>query len=441
MKNISVMGCGYVGLVSGAGLAHTGNTVTCIDIDDERIKSLKNLKMPFYEPGLQELVEKCIEEGRLFFEKDLKKGIVNADIVMLAVQTPQSDEGRADLKHLYSAVKELAENMDTPVPVIIKSTVPVGTAKEVGRIINSILKFEGVEKEVDVISNPEFLREGCAVDTFLNPDRIVVGYGGDPEVKAVMEDVYGAFIKKGIPMVFCSNETAEIIKYAANSLLAVKISFINQIALLCGKTGADIETVSKAVGMDKRINPDFLNPGPGYGGSCFPKDTRAIVKAAEDLGVDLSVIMAADEANERHKVILAEKIVEELEKADGDTVAVWGLAFKAGTGDIRNSPALAIIEKLFKEGSTVKAYDPKANGEASEYFKEHNVKIEICDDMMTAVNDCDCLVVLTEWACFKEADMTQVKAKMRPSLLFDLRNLFEREDMEKKGFTYHGVGR
>ncbi|MBN2558627.1 MAG: UDP-glucose/GDP-mannose dehydrogenase family protein, partial [Clostridia bacterium] len=370
MKRISVVGCGYVGLVTGAGLAEFGNEVVCIDIDEKRIKSLRNMEMPFYEPGLADLVRRNYIAGKLFFEEDMPRGIKGRDAIMIAVQTPQGNDGIADLTYLTAAAGDIAREMNQGATIIIKSTVPVGTAARVEGLMNRILDERKIGFSVQVVSNPEFLREGSAVNTFLEPDRIVIGMNEDGVNRSRMEDIYRKPAGEGVPLIFCSNETAETIKYASNSFLAMKISFINQIALLCEKTGADIKTVADAIGKDSRISPHFLNPGPGYGGSCFPKDTKAFVRTGEEYGVDLSLIRTADEANERHKMILAEKIARVMKQSGAARLAVWGLSFKAGTGDMRNSPALTIIPELCRQGIKIKAYDPEAMPEAARHFKD-----------------------------------------------------------------------
>jgi UDPglucose 6-dehydrogenase len=441
MKRICVMGCGYVGLVSGAGLAQFGNYVTCYDIDGNRIKNLRSNVMPIYEPGLQELVEENNRAGRLVFTDNLADALKNCDAVFIAVQTPQDTDGNANLEYLYSAAEDIAENASGSPVVVIKSTVPVGTAKEVSGLINDKFNEKSLGYTVEIVSNPEFLIEGKAVKTFLEPDRIVIGCREGAEVCNLMRDIYSHPAGDGRQLIICSNETAETIKYAANSFLAMKISFINQMALLCGETGADIDTVAKALGSDSRINPKFLNPGPGYGGSCFPKDTKALVRTAEKYGVDMSLVREADDSNERHKVILADKIISLMNKTGVSNIAVWGLSFKAGTGDLRNSPAIAMINRLHSKGLNIKAYDPKAMKEAENLFKKYNPDIELSADMYKTLEGVDALLIATEWDCFRESDITKIAAEMKGNIIFDYRNILDPGMVKAEGLKYYGVGR
>jgi UDPglucose 6-dehydrogenase len=441
MKKICVMGCGYVGLVSGAGLAQFGNYVTCFDIDRTRIEKLRNNIMPIYEPGLQELVEENNKAGRLDFADDLGAALKDRDAVFIAVQTPQDVDGNANLEYLYAAAEDIADiTVNNPV-VVIKSTVPVGTAREVSDRINAKFRERNLGYTAEVVSNPEFLIEGKAVKTFLEPDRIVIGCRQDERVCSLMRDLYSKPADEGREIIVCSNETAETIKYAANSFLAMKISFINQMALLCGETGADIDTVAKALGSDSRINPRFLNPGPGYGGSCFPKDTKALVRTAEKYGVDMSLVREADDSNERHKEILADKIASVMKKAGAGNIAVWGLSFKAGTGDLRNSPAIAMVNSLYAKGIHIKAYDPKAMKEAELLFKKNSFDIELSIDMYKTLEEADALLIATEWECFRESDISMIASLMKGNLIFDYRNIFDPIKVKSEGMKYYGVGR
>lgn len=439
MARISVLGCGYVGLVCGAGLAQFGNDVVCIDIDDDKIDNLNKMIIPIVEPGLDELIRNNHNYGRLSFTSDLQTGIKDCDAVIIAVQTPQDEDGSANLTYFMKAAADIADFIQNPAAVVIKSTVPIGTSHAVDLLINSKLEEREAGFSIEVVSNPEFLREGCAVDTFLNPDRIVIGCGG--KSFKLMDDIYRVSISKGIPVIRCSNETAETIKYAANAFLAMKISYINQIAQLCEKTGADISTVAQAVGSDKRISPKFLNPGPGYGGSCFPKDTRALVKIAETHGVDLTMIRSAYEANAAHKEILAQKAVNILKEHNAETLAVWGLSFKAGSGDMRMAPALSIIPVIIKSGIKIKAYDPKAITEAKMAFGELAEHIEFCQNMEDAIDKSDGLMVLTGWECFINADLKKAAELLRHKILLDYRNIYDKNAAGDIGFLYFGVGR
>lgn len=441
MKKICVMGCGYVGLVSGAGLAQFGNSVTCFDIDKGRIDNLNNNQMPIYEPGLSEIVEKNCAAGKLSFCNNLESAVKDCDAVLIAVQTPQDTNGNANLKYLYSAASDIAEVVKSSLVVVIKSTVPVGTAKEVHKIINSRLNERNTEFSAEIVSNPEFLIEGRAVDTFLNPDRIVVGCNPDGDACKLMKSIYKTPCDDGREIVICNNETAETIKYAANSFLAMKISFINQMALLCQKTGADIETVAKALGSDSRINPKFFKPGPGYGGSCFPKDTKALVYTGNKFGVDMSLVRETDDSNEKHKQILAEKIITKMRSEKVDTLAVWGLAFKAGTGDLRDSPALTILKIISEAGLNINAFDPEAMPEAKKWIKKNNLKIDLKQDMYTVLEGSDALLIITEWDCFKKSDIQKICSAMDGKMIFDFRNILNKEEIRNAGCEYFGVGR
>jgi len=439
MSKISVIGCGYVGLVCGAGLAEFGNDVVCVDIDDVKIKNLNNMIVPIVEPGLSELIEKNYKNGQLSFTSNIKVGISGCDAVIIAVQTPQAEDGSANLTYLMKAAGDIAEFLLAPAAVVIKSTVPIGTAKKVAELINSKLEERKTGFSIEVVSNPEFLREGCAVNTFLNPDRIVIGCSG--KSFDLMDDVYKVSASKGIPIIKCSNETAETIKYAANSFLAMKISYINQMALLCEETGADIKTVAKAVGSDERISPKFLNPGPGYGGSCFPKDTRALVKIAKDYGLDLSMIRSAYEANTAHKEILAQKTVRIMLENNAKTLAIWGLSFKEGSGDMRMAPSLTIIPVIIKNGIRVKVYDPEAMAEAEVLLGGYGKSIEFCKSMKDATYQSDALMILTGWECFKNADLKEPLKTLKQKILLDYRNIYDAKTAREMGFLYFGVGR
>jgi UDPglucose 6-dehydrogenase len=438
MRKISVIGCGYVGLVCGAGLAEFGNEVVCIDINKDKIEKLKRMVVPIVEPGLPELIESNYSKSRLSFTSDIKEGLEGCDAIIIAVQTPQAADGSADLGFFMAAARDIAECLEHPAAVVIKSTVPIGTAGKTAKLINDSLAKRKMGFAIEVVSNPEFLREGCAVNTFLEPDRIVVGCNG--KSYGLMNDIYSKPVSNGVPMVECSNETAETIKYAANAFLAMKISYINQMARLCEITGADIKTVAEAVGSDERISPKFLNPGPGYGGSCFPKDTRALVKMAKDHGLDLTMIRSAYEANAAHKEALALKIIGIMKKNQANTLAVWGLSFKAGSGDMRMAPALTILPAVAKSGIIIKAYDPAALDEAKEVFKEYE-NIKFCQTKDAALDNAEALLILTEWDCFKETRLSEIAAGLSKSILLDFRNIYEPDAAKDMGFMYYGVGR
>ncbi|MCD6323135.1 MAG: UDP-glucose/GDP-mannose dehydrogenase family protein [Clostridiales bacterium] len=441
MHKVSVLGCGYVGLVSGAGIAKFGNEVICADTNAHKIENLNKMIMPISEPELKELVQETYSLGRLSFSSDIKKSIRDCDAVIISVQTPQDKDGSADLSYVMQVSKDIAEQLEKSTVVIIKSTVPIGTAKKIRKMINTILAERKAGFSIEVVSNPEFLREGSAVKTFLYPDRIVVGYSGNKDVFAMMGEIYKSPIETGVPLIKCSNETAETIKYAANSFLAMKISYINQIALLCEKTGADIKIVAEAVGSDERINPKFLNPGPGYGGSCFPKDTRALVKIAEEYDIDLSMIRTAYEANTKHKDILARKAVKIVKENNGNVLGVWGLSFKAGSGDMRNAPALDILPLIIKNGIKLRVFDPEAMYEAGEYLSEYKSMIEFCKTKNEVLVGADALMILAEWDCFKNADLEKTATLLQQKILLDYRNIYDSSDAKRLGYLYYGVGK
>lgn len=440
MRRISVLGCGYVGLVTGAGIASFGNKVLCTDSNIEKIKNLKKMILPFSEPGLFELIEKAFKSGLISFSSDLHQSIADSDAVIIAVQTPQNDDGSADISFVLNAAEDISRHLIKPAVIIIKSTVPIGTAAKVKNHMNSLLKDRNAGFNVEIVSNPEFLREGAAVQTFLYPDRIVVGSSQNAEVISIMNDIYKTPVERGVPVIRCSNETAETIKYAANSFLAMKIAYINQIALLCEKTGADIKIVSKAVGSDERINPKFLEPGPGFGGSCFPKDTRALVKLAEDYNLDLSLIRGIYEANTAHKTILAEKAIRIMRDNDAKTLGIWGVSFKAGSQDMRNAPALDILPLILNSGIKIKLFDPKAINEAMSYFYEYEDMIDYCTSKEDALKGSDALMILTEWDCFKNADLKEMASLLNKKILMDYRNIYDSKTSAELGFLYYGVG-
>ncbi len=439
MSKVSIIGCGYVGLVCGAGMAEFGNDVVCIDIDEIKIINLNKMIIPIVEPGLSELIEKNYDSGNISFTNNVKTGIQGCDAVIIAVQTPQADDGSANLSYVMKAAEDIALFINNPAAVVIKSTVPIGTAKKVDALINTSLRERNIGFSIEVVSNPEFLREGCAISTFLDPDRIVIGCNG--KSFELMDRIYQVPVSRGIPLIKCSNETAETIKYAANSFLAMKISYINQMALLCEKTGADIKTVAEAVGSDKRISPKFLNPGPGFGGSCFPKDTRALVKIAETYGLDLTMIKSAYEANAAHKDILAHKAVKIMNDNGAGTLAIWGLSFKAGSGDMRMAPALTIIPIIIDNGIKVKVYDPEAMDEAKRILGELGDSIEFCTTMENALHQSDALMILTEWECFKSVNLRETAKALNQKILLDYRNIFDSNSARDIGFLYYGVGR
>lgn len=431
MMNIAIIGTGYVGLPTGVGLAELGHNVICIDREERKIKALQDGKITLYEEGLEELFHKNVKEKRLSFSTSMKEGVENADIVMIAVGTPPHPVTKeADMKYIHAAATELAPYLKTYTVIATKSTVPVGTGDD----IESLISKKNPQAEFDVVSLPEFLREGFAVYDFFNPDRIIVGVNDD-RAKPLIEKLYERFKDK---ILFVSRYSAETIKYASNSFLAIKVHFINEMADFCEKTGADILEVAKGMGLDTRIGSRFLNPGPGYGGSCFPKDTLAMAFMARQNEVNLSLVNAAISGNEERKDKIASKISQSIEDKKEAKIAILGLAFKDGTDDCRESPAIEIILKLLEKNLNITAYDPKAMDIAKEILKD---KISYAKDMYECLEDADVLVILTEWQSFKELDLKQAKKLMKGKNILDFRNLLDKNKAIEAGFVYSGVGR
>lgn len=429
---IAVIGTGYVGLVSGTCFAETGNFVTCVDIDKKKVEKLSNGQITIFEPGLEKLFHRNIKEDRLKFTTNLEEGIADAKVIFLALPTPPGEDGSADLRYILKVADDLGRIMKDYKVIVDKSTVPVGTARKVQETI-----AKNATVEFDVVSNPEFLREGVAVDDFMKPDRVVIGTTSERAIK-IMGDLYAPFVRQGNPVIFMDEESAELTKYAANSFLAAKITFMNEIARMCELLGADVDMVRKGIGSDDRIGRRFLFPGIGYGGSCFPKDVKALVKSAEGVNYDFKILKAVEVVNEEQKVYLLPKIKEHFGSLQGKTFAIWGLAFKPNTDDIREAPALYIIDELLKEGSTVKAFDP----EAMENVKEiYNDKIAFCESQYEALEGADALIIATEWAEFRTPDMNRIMDLMPSKIIFDGRNLFELSKMEECGFHYTSIGR
>jgi UDPglucose 6-dehydrogenase len=438
---IAVVGTGYVGLVTGACLAEFGMFVTCVDIDEKKIENLKKGIIPIYEPGLDEIVEKNYKAGRLNFTTDIAEAVKNNLVIFIAVGTPPKDDGSADLKYVEQVARDIAENMNGYKVIVDKSTVPVGTGQKVKQIIKSVV---GDRYRFDVVSNPEFLREGAAVNDFMRPDRIVIGAESD-EAVAIMKDIYSAHYLGEAPFVVTNIETAEMIKYASNAFLALKITYINEIANLCDLVGADVHKVAKAMGMDGRISPKFLHPGPGYGGSCFPKDTSAIAHLAREKGYEFKTIETVVRVNEEQKLRMVNKIATllglDINKSDafaGKVIAILGLSFKPNTDDMRDSPSIVIIEKLLEKGAKIKAFDPIAADNAKKIFSD---RIEYSEDEYSACENADCLVIVTEWNQFRKLDMERIKSVLKSPNLADLRNIYEPAKMKNLGFNYTCVGR
>ena len=430
---IAVIGTGYVGLVTGTCLAETGNTVTCVDIDEQKINKLKNGIVPIYEPHLDNFFQRNISQRRLFFTTSLEKGIADAQLIFLALPTPPGEDGSADLSYILTVAEQLGELITEYKVIIDKSTVPVGTADKVKHTINKKAKVA-----FDVVSNPEFLREGYAVEDFMKPDRVVVGCSSD-KAKNLMEELYKPFVRQGNPILFMDEKSAELTKYAANSFLATKITFMNEIANYCEIIGADVDKVRKGIGTDTRIGKRFLFPGIGYGGSCFPKDVKALKKSGMDENYQFKIIDSVMEVNDRQKTKIVDKIVSFYGNDLSDkTFALWGLAFKPETDDIREAPSLEIIDKLVSLGAQIVAYDPEAMKNVEELIGN---KIKYASSSLEAVQESDALIIATEWAAFRNPDFDVLMSSMKSPVIFDGRNLYSIESMEKRNFYYQSMGR
>lgn len=431
--NICVIGTGYVGLVTGTCLAEFGMNLTCVDNDTVKIRDLNDGCIPIFEPGLEDLIRKNVEQGRLRFTTELKDVVPSSLVIFITVGTPANDDGSSDLRYVESVAKEIAQYMNGYKVIVLKSTVPIGTCRWVKEIIRS---NQNSPVHFDIVSNPEFQREGSAIEDFMRPDRITLGAESEQAV-AIMQDIYSALYLNETPFVITTLETAEMIKYASNAFLATKISFINEIANLCEKVGADVHHVARAMGLDGRIGRKFLHPGPGFGGSCFPKDTRALAAVAEQKGEKLGVIQAAIEANDRQRLKMVEKIRAVVGDLKGKTIGILGLSFKPNTDDIRESAAIVIIGELQGLGARVKTYDPAAMEAARTVLKG----VEFCSDPYEAVLDCDALVLATEWNEFRRLDLARIKKNLKQPIFVDLRNVYEASQMKDMGFMYSGVGR
>ncbi len=430
---ITVLGTGYVGLVCGVGLADFGNSVICTDIDEQKIALLQKDIIPIYEPGLEEYFRRNRQEGRLSFEPDVAKAIREGNIIFIAVGTPPRDDGSVDLTYFEEAVKTIARESETSKIVVIKSTVPVGTARSVEKMLKSL----NSSASFSVVSNPEFLREGKAVYDFFHPDKVVVGTE-EESAREIMRKIYRPLYLLGTPFIFCGFETAELIKYANNSFLAMKVTFINQIANLCDAVGADVDTVARALGMDGRIGPKFLHPGPGFGGSCFPKDTKALVQIGRKYGVDMSLIREVISANENQKRIVIEKLRKLLGNLTGKIICVLGLAFKAETDDVRESPALDIIRLLLAEKVYLHVHDPKAMENARKIL---GGTVFYFEDMYEAMRGCDALLILTEWNAYRNLNLERAYQELRGRIILDARNVLDPVLAKEAGFVYEGIGR
>lgn len=439
MSQIAVIGTGYVGLVSGAILSDFGHTVTCVDIDGNKIKRLKEGTIPIFEPGLERIVKNNYYYKRLDFTTDIKSAVENNDVIFIAVGTPPADDGSADLQHVLGAANDIATYMNRHKVIVNKSTVPVGTGQKVKAAVQTILFERGVDYAFDVVSNPEFLREGSAVHDFMHPDRVILGAESERAFNT-MRDVYRVLYINETPFVETNLETAEMIKYASNAFLAMKITFINEVANVCEKVGADVQKVAKAMGRDGRIAPKFLHAGPGYGGSCFPKDTRAFIEIARDCGESMSLVEATVEANERQKIKMVHKIADALGDLNNKTIAILGVTFKPNTDDLRDAPSLVILPELARRGSRLKVYDPAGQKEGSWRFSNIMDSITWCSDAYEALEKTDATVILTEWNEFRNLNFDKFKEIGAGNYFFDLRNIYDKKIMIGKGFKYYGVG-
>ena len=435
--NIAIVGTGYVGLVSGACFAEMGIDVTCVDINPEKIKCLLNGEIPIYEPGLDDLVKRNVEAGRLHFTTDLTTCLDNVEVVFSAVGTPPDEDGSADLQYVLEVARTFGQHIKKYTILVTKSTVPVGTAKKVKAVIEEELTERGEQIDFEVASNPEFLKEGAAIKDFMSPDRVVVGIESD-RAKKVMERLYRPFQMNNYRLYFMDIPSAEMTKYAANAMLATRISFMNDIANLCDLVGANVDMVRKGIGADTRIGSKFLYPGCGYGGSCFPKDVKALARTAREYGYTMGVIEAVEAVNERQKEIVVKKLQDKLGTLRGKTLALWGLAFKPKTDDMREAPALVVIEKLLEAGASVKVYDPVAMDECRRRIGD---RVVYCKDMYDVVIDADALAVLTEWKEFRIPSWSVIKRVMKQSVLVDGRNIYSKDEVIAEGFEYAAIGK
>ncbi len=432
MKNIAVVGTGYVGLVTGTCFAETGNNVVCVDIDANKVERMRNGEVPIYEPQLDVLFERNQKAGRLSFTTSLGEAIENAEIIFLALPTPPGEDGSADLSYILGVADDLGKMIKDYKVIIDKSTVPVGTAEKVHAAVakNTTVDF-------DIVSNPEFLREGFAVSDFLKPDRVVIGTES-AKARKILEELYKPFVRQGNPIYFMDEKSAELTKYAANSFLATKITFMNEIANFCEKVGADVDSVRKGIGSDTRIGNRFLFPGIGYGGSCFPKDVQALAKSGKEFGYDFKIIQSVLEVNDRQKTVLVDKVLDHYGDVEGKTIAMWGLAFKPDTDDIREAPALYMIDALLEKGAKIQAFDPEAAENVKALYGD---KVTFSSGMYEALEGSDFLVIATEWQMFRNPNFDKVAELLNEKVIFDGRNLYDLDDMKHKGFFYQSIGR
>lgn len=439
---ITVIGTGYVGLVSGTCFAEMGNTVCCIDVDQKKIEGLKKGIIPIYEPGLEAMVLRNTDNGNLTFSTDLASKLHDTDIAFIAVGTPMGEDGSADLKYVLQVAQTIGDHMTRPLLVVDKSTVPVGTADQVRQTIQAALDKRGLSIDFHVLSNPEFLKEGDAIADFMKPDRVVIG-GDDPEALEVMKELYAPFFRTNMDrMITMDVRSAEMTKYVANAMLATKISFMNEVANICELVGADVNKVRVGIGSDSRIGYSFIYPGCGYGGSCFPKDVKALQKTALSYGYEPQIIQAVELVNDQQKLRIAQKVVSHFgEDLSGKRFAVWGLAFKPETDDMREAPAIYIIQELVKRGASVTAFDPKAMKEAKEHYLKDMAGVSYVDQKYEAVHGADALILLTEWKTFRSPDFEQIKESLKEPVIFDGRNQYNEKVLTKMGFSYYQIGK
>ena len=442
--NITVVGTGYVGLVTGACFAEMGNVVTCVDVDSGKIAALREGNVPIYEPGLEAIVSENGKAGRLKFTTSLAEAMQESDLYFIAVGTPPGEDGSADLSHVLSVAEEIGKNLSVPAIVVNKSTVPVGTALRVAEVIQAELDKRGVDLRFDVVSNPEFLKEGAAIEDFMRPDRIVVGVQSE-HAREVMSELYQTFSRNHDKLMFMGVRDAELTKYAANAMLATKISFMNEVANLAERMGVDIENVRKGIGSDRRIGYSFIYPGCGYGGSCFPKDVKALMRMGEQYDFDTRVLRAVEDRNETQKQRLFEKLIQRFgEDMSGRVIGIWGLAFKPGTDDMREASSVPLINALIAAGASVRAYDPVAMEESRKHFPAElftDGRITLCDHQYDALADADAMVLVTEWKPFRQPDFNAIQKLLKQPVIIDGRNQYDPRALKAQGFDYSGIGR
>ena len=437
---ISVIGTGYVGLVSGACFAEMGNDVICVDIDVQKIESLKQGDIPIYEPGLEQMVLENYKKKTLYFTTGIKEALNSSNICFIAVGTPMGENGSADLQYVLAVAKAIGENMKSHIYVIDKSTVPIGTADRVREVIQDVLNGRNSDLTFDVISNPEFLKEGAAIEDFMKPDRIVIGADSNGAID-IMRELYAPFTRSHDRFISMDIRSAEMTKYAANAMLATKISFMNEIANICERVGADVNQVRNGIGSDSRIGYSFIYPGCGYGGSCFPKDVQALAKIAKEQGYTAKILDAVEEVNYLQKRVISDKVIKRFGKnLEGKTFAVWGLAFKPETDDMREATSIVVINELTKRGAKIKAYDPKAREEAENFYLKDNRSIEYVDSKYATLLNSDALLLLTEWKEFRSPDFDEISKQLKNSVIFDGRNQYNRKKLEENGFEYYQIG-